>query len=178
MTYLVEAKGPHRKTALYTGRYQCWGPVSIYYSPSPPAGVLAAAGSPGVDWRAGLGLECRGFLKNGNALGTRKCSGHGSPPAGSSQRGVHRPPACLTNAWSPVGSQLPLAGPCTSQTSGTLDRSPAKDGVQSLTLGLPAKHARATSCSQALQDRVLRGNCPTLAQTKTCRHLTPIWWCH
>lgn len=93
----MEAKGPHSKAGPSTqipvlggisiypsgehdltgcqagdGKMRC-AARATYSSPSPPAGELVAAGSLGVDWRAGLGLDCRGFHKNGNGLGTRKC---------------------------------------------------------------------------------------------------------
>lgn len=92
----MEAKGPHSKAGPSTqtpvlrvslsgdhdptgcqaddGKVRC-AARATYSSPSAAAlaGELVAAGSPGVAWRAGLELECRGFRKNGNGLGTREC---------------------------------------------------------------------------------------------------------
>lgn len=126
----VPPLGEHNPTSGQAGDGKVRYAARATYCPSwAPSGELAAAGSLGVDWRAGLELECRGFRKNANGLGTRKCRGYegGSYPAGSFLFSGHR--WRLTSALSPAESQLPPAGPCICQTSGTLDRSPTRDSI-------------------------------------------------
>lgn len=145
-------------------------------------------GSTGVGRSAGLGLECRGLLENGNTLWARRglrtgwpagilptsFQGPSSPRAGAAS---HRALPGLTVSSSPAGSQPPPGGPCTCQTSGTLGRSPTRDSVQTLTLLPP--HLSASSPRRGSQawlepppamespaDRVLEAATPDLPRPR------------
>lgn len=78
------------------------------------------------------GLSAEASARMEMAWGQESAEGTGPFPAGSSLLSGHRAPAWLTSTLSPGESQLPPAGSCICQTSGTLDRSPAGGSVQSL----------------------------------------------